>query len=60
MGKPLLESFDLIAGMIGSDDRSEGGGIRRGIEETELVSKEKRRSIVLFPIPVRSDGVRET
>ena len=60
MGKPLLKSFNLIAGMIGGDDRSEGRGIRRGIKETEFVNGEERRSIVLFPIPSRSDGVCRT
>jgi len=60
MGKPLLESFDLIAGMIGSDDRSEGGWVGRGIEETEFVNREESRGIVLFPIPGRSGGVCRT
>ena len=57
MGKPLLKSFDLITGMIGSDNGSEGGRIRRGIEETKFVSREESRGIVLFPIPGRSNGV---
>ena len=60
MDKPLLKSFDLIAGMIGSENRSEGGGIRRGIEETEFVNGEESRGIVLFPTPSRSGGVCRT
>ena len=60
MGKPLLESFDLIARMIGSDDRSEGRGIRRGIEETEFVNGKESGGIMLFPIPGRSGGVCRT
>jgi hypothetical protein len=55
--KALLEGFDLITGMIGSDDRPKGGWIGGGIEEAEFVNGEESRSIVLFPVPGGSDGV---
>jgi hypothetical protein len=55
--KPLLKSFNLIVGMVGRKNGSQGGGIRRGIEETELVSGEKSGRIVLFPVPGRSNSV---
>ena len=53
VGRALLEGFDLITGMIGSDDSSKRGSI----EEAEFVDGEESRSIVLFPVPGGSDGV---
>jgi hypothetical protein len=58
--KPLLKSLDLITGMVRGEYGSEGGGIRRGVKETELISREESRCVVLFPISCRSNGMSRT